>query len=285
MGSGSASGGAASPSTEAMSGKLSAPQFGRSTEDRPRCACANLVARVDAEARHGVRGRGVEARGREHRQSSENRHEHGRKSDESVNRWTKSFFARPHTRPPPPVMPRQSICVGVSGSVAAVKAPDIAAALLAAGVDVDLVVTEAAHSLMQAQYRGEQPWAKLQALAASHLRLSPPQESSSRKRARKGASESTPPLLRIHRDADEWSEYGVVGKDPVLHVELAKRNQVLLVAPLCANLLAQVALGFSGNLLSSVVRAWYYDLEVSTHPPPRPTSFLADALRPVAARL
>ena len=158
-------------------------------------------------------------------------------------------------------MPRQSICVGVSGSVAAVKAPDIAAALLAAGVDVDLVVTEAAHSLMQAQYRGEQPWAKLQALAASHPRLSPPQESSSRKRARKTASESTPPLLRIHRDADEWSGYGVVGKDPVLHVELAKRNQVLLVAPLCANLLA---LGFSSNQLISVVRVWYYDLEV--HP-------------------
>ena len=58
----------------------------------------------------------------------------------------------------------------------------------------------------------------------------------------------------------------MVGKDPVLHVELAKRNQVLLVAPLCANLLAQVALGFSGNLLSSVVRAWYYDLEVHTSP-------------------
>ena len=42
-------------------------------------------------------------------------------------------------------------------------------------------------------------------------------------------------ILRIHRDADEWARYTSVGDDPVLHVELAKRNQLLLCAPLCAN--------------------------------------------------
>jgi phosphopantothenoylcysteine decarboxylase len=151
-----------------------------------------------------------------------------------------------------------SLCLGVSGSVAAVKTPEIAAALLAAGADVDLVVTEAAYSLLQAQYRGEQPWAQLQALLASHPEPSPTENAASRKRNR-ATGKST---LRIYRDQDEWSGYGAVGQDAVLHVELAKRNQVLLIAPLCANLLAQTAVGLCGNLLSSVVRAWYYDLEV-----------------------
>ena len=157
--------------------------------------------------------------------------------------------------------PQARVCLGVSGSVAAVKTPEIAAALLAAGADVDLVVTEAAYSLLQAQYRGEQPWAQLQALVASHPEPSSPESAASEESVRTGGSvgKST---LRIYRDQDEWNGFSGVGQDAVLHVELAKRNQVLLIAPLCANLLAQTAVGLCGNLLSSVVRAWYYDLEV-----------------------
>ena len=37
---------------------------------------------------------------------------------------------------------------------------------------------------------------------------------------------------------------------------------MLLLAPLCANMLASVALGLCNNLLSSMVRAWYYDLQL-----------------------
>ena len=180
------------------------------------------------------------------------------------------------------------VCLGVSGSVAAVKTPEIAAALLAAGADVDLVVTEAAYSLLQAQYRGEQPWAQLQALVASHPEPSPPAEAASRKRSRATGTRT----LRIYRDQDEWSGYSAVGSDAVLHIELAKRNQVLLIAPLCANLLAQTAVGLCGNLLSSVVRAWYYDLEVRAarpHPPQRapqrPPQSLAESPSPCARAL
>lgn len=176
------------------------------------------------------------------------------------------------------------VCLGVSGSVAAVKTPEIAAALLAAGADVDLVVTEAAYSLLQAHYRGEQPWAQLQALVASHPEPSPPAEAASRKRSRASGTRT----LRIYRDQDEWSGYSAVGSDAVLHVELAKRNQVLLIAPLCANLLAQTAVGLCGNLLSSVVRAWYYDLEVRAarpHPPQRPPQSLTESPSPCARPL
>ena len=162
-----------------------------------------------------------------------------------------------------------SVCLGVSGSVAAVKAPDLADALLQRGVSVDLVVTAAAFSLLQATYRDTVPWARLTALAAAH----PPHVASA---VEPGATDpaatdtaatdtatgaAPPPSLRIWRDADEWANYTSVGGDPVLHVDLAKRNSLLLIAPLCANSLAGAALGLCGNLLGSVLRAWYYDLD------------------------
>ena len=159
-----------------------------------------------------------------------------------------------------------SVCLGVSGSVAAVKAPDLADALLQCGVSVDLVVTEAAFSLLQATYRNAVPWTRLTALAAAH----PPRVASTAEleatdtaatAAAATAAAHPPPSLRIWRDADEWADYTSVGTDPVLHVDLAKRNSLLLIAPLCANALAGAALGLCGNLLGSVLRAWYYDLD------------------------
>ena len=137
-----------------------------------------------------------------------------------------------------------SALVAVSGSVAAVKAPEIVARLLNAGVSVDLVLTESAYKLMQATYNNEKPWERLKALQVDRC-----------------VTPTMKPTLRIYRDADEWSAYNTVGDDPVLHIELAKRNKLLLIAPLCANTLAHAALGLCGNLVGSVLRAWYYDLE------------------------
>lgn len=42
----------------------------------------------------------------------------------------------------------------------------------------------------------------------------------------------------------------------VLHIELRKWADVLLIAPLSANTLAKIAGGLCDNLLTSVVRAW-----------------------------
>ena len=150
-----------------------------------------------------------------------------------------------------------SCLLAVSGSVAAVKAPELAAALIGHGVSVDVVLTEAAFSLLQASYRGAKPWDALQALAKAHA----PAEATGEANDHRKTPSSSPPTLRIHRDADEWSNFNAVGADPVLHIELAKRNRLLLVAPLCANTLAAGALGLCSNLLTSVLRAWYYDLD------------------------
>jgi phosphopantothenoylcysteine decarboxylase len=62
--------------------------------------------------------------------------------------------------------------------------------------------------------------------------------------------------VRAYDDADEWRDYQRVKGDPVVHIELRKWADVLVLAPLSANTLAKLACGLCDNLLSSVVRAW-----------------------------
>ena len=93
---------------------------------------------------------------------------------------------------------RTSVCVCVSGSVAAVKAPDLADAFTQRGMDVDMVITKAAFSLLQSTYRGSQPWARLQSMAASTS-----QEATSEQQPASGSAG----VLRLWRDEDEWNAY------------------------------------------------------------------------------
>src|SRR5205085_10272897 len=57
-------------------------------------------------------------------------------------------------------------------------------------------------------------------------------------------------------DADEWTPGGYTRGDTVLHIELRRWADVLLVAPLDANTLAKFALGLCDNCLTCVYRAW-----------------------------
>ncbi|CAJ0590191.1 unnamed protein product [Cylicocyclus nassatus] len=59
----------------------------------------------------------------------------------------------------------------------------------------------------------------------------------------------------IYEDRDEWSMWRGRG-DPVLHIELRKWADAMLIAPLDANTLAKIAMGMNDNLVTSVVRAW-----------------------------
>lgn len=65
------------------------------------------------------------------------------------------------------------------------------------------------------------------------------------------------PVVRDHHEWSAWTGRG----DPVLHIELRKWAEVLLIAPLDANTLAKISAGACDNLLVSsiqtcVVRAW-----------------------------
>ncbi len=122
-------------------------------------------------------------------------------------------------------MPR--ILLGVTGSVAAIRTPALYRALRDAGHAVRVVATDAALYFFDPADLG------LHTLDDPALPPGP-----------------------LHRDADEWPKGGYHRGDPVLHIELRKWAEVLIVAPLDANTLAKFALGFSDNCLTCVFRAW-----------------------------
>ncbi|KAK3086661.1 hypothetical protein FSP39_021557 [Pinctada imbricata] len=56
-------------------------------------------------------------------------------------------------------------------------------------------------------------------------------------------------------DRDEWQGWKQMS-DPVLHIELRRWADLMLIAPLDANTLAKIANGICDNLLTCIVRAW-----------------------------
>lgn len=62
-------------------------------------------------------------------------------------------------------------------------------------------------------------------------------------------------FVPVHRDLDEWNSWTKLS-DPVLHIELRRWADLMLLAPLDANTLAKIAHGICDNLLTCTVRAW-----------------------------
>lgn len=135
---------------------------------------------------------------------------------------------------------RPRVLLGVTGSVAAIKAPMLCEQLLRFA-DVRVVLTSAARHFLPpnaAPYGGESGSAP--AADADNDPLSaafPPQ--------------ARPVLL----DAHEWRDWRRVG-DPVTHIELRRWADCLVVAPLSANTLSKLASGACDNLLTCIARAW-----------------------------
>lgn len=117
------------------------------------------------------------------------------------------------------------ILLGVTGSVAALRTPSLFATLRGGGHTVRVVATEPAHHFFNSQELAPDPDDPL-------------------------------PGGPVFRDRDEWPEGRWHRDDPVLHIELRRWADLLLIAPLDANTLAKIALGLSDNFLTCVVRAW-----------------------------
>lgn len=116
-----------------------------------------------------------------------------------------------------------------SGSVATIKIPNIVSALAKhSNVRIRLVFTAAATNFLQGQSE-EQP--SIQDL------------------------EAQPNVDGIYFDEDEWREPWVRG-NKILHIELRRWADIMVIAPLSANELAKITQGWADNLLLSVVRAW-----------------------------
>ncbi|KAI4318934.1 hypothetical protein MLD38_032587 [Melastoma candidum] len=66
-----------------------------------------------------------------------------------------------------------------------------------------------------------------------------------------------PKDVPLYTDEEEWSSWSKIG-DNVLHIELRRWADVLIIAPLSANTLGKIAGGLCDNLLTCIVRAWDY---------------------------
>lgn len=122
------------------------------------------------------------------------------------------------------------VLLGVTGSVAAIRTPELAQALIAAGHAVQVLATEAALYFFDPAEvpTGAFPWQ-----GQNWPVLTDEQEWPGRQQGR-----------RYQRD------------DPVLHIELRRWAELLLIAPLDAHTLAKLAAGLCDNCLTCVWRAW-----------------------------
>lgn len=125
------------------------------------------------------------------------------------------------------------LLLAASGSVATIKIPPILAALspYAATLSVRLILTSSAQHFLAGQADEQPPWSSLSAI---------------------------PGVDAVYSDDSEWGEPWTRGRS-ILHIELRRWADVLVVAPLSANTLAKVVSGICDNLLTSVVRAWDTD--------------------------
>lgn len=110
-----------------------------------------------------------------------------------------------------------NVLVGVTGSVAAIKAEDLCGRL-GEFANVRVVLTKSS----------------LAFVTPHHL---------------EGVAEQS------FTDQDEWRNWKQKG-DPVLHIDLRRWADVLVLAPLSANTLAKLASGLCDNLLTCIFRAW-----------------------------
>ncbi|SPQ21025.1 9a1e7e3a-72ba-4f3b-88bd-cbb563c9dfac [Thermothielavioides terrestris] len=125
---------------------------------------------------------------------------------------------------PPPRLPRGKIPVIIQ-----------ALAKYAGALSIRVVLTESATHFLQGQ-SAEQP------TVSSLLHM--------------------PNVDAVYRDRDEWGPQPWRRGASILHIELRRWADILVVAPLSANTLAKIVNGMSDNLLTSVIRAWDTDASV-----------------------
>jgi phosphopantothenoylcysteine decarboxylase len=124
-----------------------------------------------------------------------------------------------------------NVLLGVTGSVAAIRTPELYVRLKGAGHRVKVVATGAALYFFDP--------AALDPADPTH-------------------PERNPEIVTL--DEDEWpgraSGRRYRRDDPVHHIELRRWADVLVLAPLDANTLAKLATGLADNCLTCVWRAW-----------------------------
>jgi phosphopantothenoylcysteine decarboxylase len=134
-----------------------------------------------------------------------------------------------------------NILLGITGSVAAIKVPELIAEMKGVG-EVKVVVTPSALKIIK-KIKGYKVGPDDVLLDKDDKRI------------------VVAPLI-TEEDEWEWNEIG----DPVLHIDLKDWADILVVAPLTANTLAKMANGLCDNLLTCIIRAWPIDKPIVIAP-------------------
>jgi phosphopantothenoylcysteine decarboxylase len=122
------------------------------------------------------------------------------------------------------------LLLAASGSVATIKLPNMIQSLSHhPNLSIRVILTASAKHFLAGQSK-EQP------TVSSLLHL--------------------PNVDAVYDDASEWGPEPWRRGAEVLHIQLRKWADILVIAPLSANTLAKVVAGMADNLLTSVVRAW-----------------------------
>eukprot|EP00934_Nitzschia_sp_Nitz4_P001973 Nitzschia sp. Nitz4//scaffold12_size214221//84508//85179//NITZ4_001498-RA/size214221-processed-gene-0.155-mRNA-1//-1//CDS//3329535014//1973//frame0 len=131
-------------------------------------------------------------------------------------------------------MDSPNILLAVTGSVAAVKAPEIAVKLaIESKANVRVLLSQGgSHFWNLAATYDAQSWERWQQLAKQGL-------------------------VTVIGPDEEWKEWKKLG-DPVLHIDLRDWADILVIAPLSAHTLAKMANGLCDDTPTCVVRAWEF---------------------------
>ncbi len=119
------------------------------------------------------------------------------------------------------------VLLGVTGSVAAIRTPELYAVLRQTGHEVRIVATRMATHFFDPS-------------AIDPINPARPERNRD----------------IVYLDDDEWPNERWQRDDPVLHIELRRWADLFVIAPLDANTLAKLAVGLCDNCLTCVWRAW-----------------------------
>ncbi|KAJ1482248.1 flavoprotein-domain-containing protein, partial [Baffinella frigidus] len=129
------------------------------------------------------------------------------------------------------------ILVAATGSVASVKVPELVEALIQCfgeATQIKVVTTPAGAAMLRlCQGYNPSAWTKM-----SICSLSPGTQ------------------VAVLVDADEWEGFDDIRTDKVVHIELRRWADCLIIAPCSACTLSKLATGVCDNLLTSLARAW-----------------------------
>jgi phosphopantothenoylcysteine decarboxylase len=114
------------------------------------------------------------------------------------------------------------ILLGLTGSVATIKATELARALQARGHELVIAATSHSQYFLVAEEKAELAQVSLEFVT----------------------------------DSEEWPGNSYTKGQEIPHIRLGEWADAMVIAPLDANTLAKIALGLSDNLLTSMLRAW-----------------------------